>query len=69
MQPTIGPSTGDPNERVRGETEGAVGDCNLIGRKTVSTNLNALPLPELPETKPPIKAHAVWEERTRTLAA
>jgi hypothetical protein len=36
--------------RVRRRTEGAKGDCNLIGRPTVSANLD---LWELPETKPP----------------
>jgi hypothetical protein len=28
---------GDSNGRVRGKTEGAEGDCNLIGRTTIST--------------------------------
>jgi hypothetical protein len=26
------------NERLKGRTEGAAGDCNLIGRTTISTN-------------------------------
>jgi hypothetical protein len=34
--------------------EGNEGDCNPIGRTTVSTNLD---LSELPETKPPTKNH------------
>jgi hypothetical protein len=29
---------GDPNGRARGRTEGAIGDCNPIGRTTISTN-------------------------------
>jgi hypothetical protein len=29
---------GNPNGRVRGRTEGAEGDCNPIGRATISTN-------------------------------
>jgi hypothetical protein len=39
---------GDPMEEL-GE-----GDCNPIGRTTVSTNLDPW---ELPETKPPTKEH------------
>lgn len=38
----------DPYRRVRGRTGGAKEDCNLIGRPTVSINLDTL---ELPETK------------------
>ena len=29
---------GDPNGGVRERTEGAEGDCNLIGKTTISTN-------------------------------
>jgi hypothetical protein len=29
---------GDPNGRVRGRTEGAEGNCNPIGKTTISTN-------------------------------
>jgi hypothetical protein len=35
--------------KVRGRTEGAEGDCGLIGRTTMSTKAD---LSELPETKP-----------------
>jgi hypothetical protein len=28
----------DPYGKIRGRTEGAEGDCNPIGRKTISTN-------------------------------
>ena len=38
---------GDPNEGVRGRTEGAEGVCNPIERKTISTNQTT---PELPRT-------------------
>ena len=40
--------------RARGRTEGAEGDCNTIGRTTITTNW--IP-PELPGTKPPTKEH------------
>ena len=49
---------GDPMEEL-GE-----GDCNPIGRTTVSTNLDPW---ELPETKPPTKEHTwavLWSPRT-----
>jgi hypothetical protein len=45
----------DPNGRVGGRTEGAEGDCNPIGRTTISTNQT--PTLELPESKPPIKEY------------
>ena len=45
----------DSNGRVRGRTEGAEGDCNPIGRTTISTNQT--PTLELPESKPPIKEY------------
>jgi hypothetical protein len=32
---------GDPNGRLRGRAEGAEGDCNHIGRTTVSINRTA----------------------------
>jgi hypothetical protein len=44
--------------RVRGRIKGAKGNCNPIGRPTVSTN----PGPsELPETKPPTKVY-IWTD-------
>jgi hypothetical protein len=47
----------DQHGRVKGRTEGAEGDCNPIGRTTVSTNLDPS---ELPETKPkPKKDHSL----------
>jgi hypothetical protein len=49
----------DPNGRVRGRAEGAEGDCNPIGRTTVSTNQT--PPPEFPGTKPPTKEYT-WRE-------
>jgi hypothetical protein len=45
---------GDQYGRVRGRIEGAEGDCNPIGRRTLSTNLDPL---ELPKTKPKTKEH------------
>jgi len=45
------------NGRVRGRTEGAKGDCNPIGRPTVSTNPDRS---EVPETELPIKAYMGW---------
>jgi hypothetical protein len=47
---------GDPHGRVTGWIEGAEGNCNYIGRPTVSTNQDPW---ELPETKPPTKEH-MW---------
>ena len=44
----------DQYRRVRGRTEGAEGDCNPIGRTTVSTNGDPS---ELSETKPKTKEH------------
>jgi hypothetical protein len=44
----------DPYERVRGRIEETEGDGNLIGRPTLSTNLEPW---VLPETKPPITKH------------
>jgi hypothetical protein len=40
--------------KVRVRAEGAEGDCNPIGRTTMSTNMNTW---ELPETKTPTKEH------------
>jgi hypothetical protein len=48
---------GDPSERIKERTEEAKGDCNPIGRTTLSTR----PL-DLPETKPPIKDYT-WRDR------
>ena len=42
--------------RVRGRIEGTEKDDNLVGKPTVSTNLDPL---ELPETKPPTKKHTL----------
>jgi hypothetical protein len=47
--------SGNPNGWARGRTEETEGDCNPIGRPTVSTNLEHW---ELPETKLPTKEHA-----------
>jgi hypothetical protein len=45
---------GVPNGDVRERTEGAEGVCNLIGRRTVSTNQTP---PELPRNKSPTKEY------------
>jgi hypothetical protein len=47
-----------PCGRIRGRTEGAEGNCNSIGRTTISTKLYPS---ELPETKPPAKEHT-WAD-------
>jgi hypothetical protein len=49
----------DPNGEVRGRTEEAEGDCNLIRRTTIPTNLT--PTPQLPGTKPQIKDY-IWRD-------
>ena len=46
---------GDPYGRVKGKTEGAKGEGNLIERPTVLTNLDPW---ELPETKATTKEHS-----------
>jgi hypothetical protein len=48
------PHPREPNGRVRERLEGAKGDGNLIGRTTVSTNMDPS---GLPEAKPPTKEH------------
>jgi hypothetical protein len=52
-QPTCGLSIRTPNGGVRRRTGVTEGDCNPIGRTTISTNLT----PELPGTKPPTKEY------------
>ena len=57
----------DSYGRVRGRIEGAEGDCNPIGRTTVSTNPDPL---ELPETEPPTKEYIhrlVWAPGTNVV--
>jgi hypothetical protein len=44
----------DPYGRVRQRSERAEGDCNSIGRSTISTNPDPW---ELAESKPPAKEH------------
>jgi hypothetical protein len=51
---------GDPNGGVRGRTEGAEGDCNPIGRTTISTHQTP---PELPGLKSPTKDYACKDPR------
>jgi hypothetical protein len=55
--------------RLRGRTAGTEGDCNPIGRTTISSNPD---ISEHPETKPPTKnihcmAHDIWHIYSRGL--
>jgi hypothetical protein len=52
-----------PNGGVRGRTERAEGDCNSIGRTTISTNCTPS---ELAGTKPPPKEYT-WRDRWLSL--